>query len=748
MALLSRLAPQAMSRHSFVVSCWLLFGLCCIEAHAQETAAKTKPEPTEIQSVINTLENPEARERLIGQLKLLVRTQQEMDRAHETPTLGSTTVDLLRTLSDQLARSIETSVKAATMIHELPKVADWLKNQISNLERRNLWLGIIENIAGIMGSGYLALFISQRLLKHLCEVSERHPAEGFAMRAVYLFVLLLLTLLPIIAFAVVGYVQLGLIRPDENIRMVTIAWINAAVIVRAIVAVGRFFFAPQYPQYRFLPIGDETALYADSWLRWLSITVVYGYLALQAALLIGMPLPLYETLLRLLGLLVTGLLILLILQNRRGVARYIRGMESIEARELHPRHILKRLASVWHVVAIIYVLMLYGIWTFALTGGFLFILKGTLLTSVLLIAGNSSIWFIEQVFLNKFRVDEGLRQRFPSLEHRFNRYLPILQISAKGLVYLLMTLAVFQVWGISTFAWMTDGSGKAFSAEIVKIGGIVLVTLLLWESVTLLIESYLGSTTGKLKPKQPSARLRTLLSVAHNALFIVLIVMSTLIVLSDLGINIAPLLAGAGVAGLAVGFGAQKLVQDIITGLFILFEDLIEVGDVVSVGGKDGHVEAITIRTVRLRDFAGNVHTVPFSSIGPITNMTRGFAYYVFDVGVSYREDIDSVMDELAAIGQEMMQDTQYAPLILEPLEILGVDSFASDAVIIKARIKTLPIKHWDVGREFNRRMKKRFDQLSIEMSSHSLTVYIGGNLKGQLSPDNYQSNQAGHKET
>jgi moderate conductance mechanosensitive channel len=221
-------------------------------------------------------------------------------------------------------------------------------------------------------------------------------------------------------------------------------------------------------------------------------------------------------------------------------------------------------------------------------------------------------------------------------------------------------------------------------------------------------------------------------------------VMSTLVVLSDIGINIAPLLAGAGIAGLAVGFGAQKLVQDIITGIFILFENLITVGDVVSVGGKDGLVEAITIRTIRLRDLAGNVHTIPFSSIGPITNMTRDFSYYVFDVGVSYQEDIDGVMDELSAIGQDLMQDPQYAPLILEPLEILGVDGFASDAVKIKARIKTLPIKQWDVGREFNRRMKKRFDQLAIEMSLSRLSIFMEGNQKAMLLSDNPQNNKGG----
>lgn len=735
-----------MKQHPFIVFCWLLLGFCCAETHAQETAAKTAPEPTEIQSVINTLENPEARERLIGQLKLLVRTQQEMPSSHETPTLGNTTVDLLKMLSDRLAKSVETTVKATTMFHEFPKVVDWLEMQVLNLDRRDLWLSIIENLAGIIGSGYLAFFIAQRLLKHLREVLERRPVEGdgWTMRMAYLFVLLMLALLPVVAFAVVGYMPLSLIQPSENVRLVAIAWINAAVIVHAIMAIARFFTAPRYPQFRFLPISDETVRYADSWLRWLSIIMVYGYFALQAALLIGMPLPLYETLLRLLGLLVTGLLMILILQNRRCVARYIRGVETIETRELYPRHILRRFASFWHVLAIIYVLMLYGIWALALTDGFFFILKGTLLTAALLIVGNSIIWLIEHTFRNGFKIDEALSQRFPSLEYRFNRYLPILQMGAKGLVYLFMTLAVFQAWGISTLVWITTGLGKTFSVQIVKIGGIVLITLLIWESVTLLIESYLSSGENQ-KRKPLSARRRTLLSVAHNALFIVLIVMSTLTVLSELGINIAPLLAGAGVAGLAIGFGAQKLVQDIITGLFILFENLIAVGDVVSLGGKDGLVEAITIRTVRLRDLAGNVHTIPFSSIGPITNMTREFAYYVFDVGVSYQEDIDSVMDELAAIGQQMIQDPQYAPLILEPLEILGVDSFASDAVMIKARIKTLPIKQWDVGREFNRRMKKRFDQLSIKMaSSHSLTVYMGKNQK----PDNCQTSQGAYKET
>lgn len=724
---------QTMTRHSLILVCWLLFGFSWLEAYAQETAAKTPPEPTEIQSVIDTLENTETRERLIGQLNLLLQAQQTMHSSREEPTLGSTTINLLKDISDQFANFVENTVRVAALFHGLPRVAGWLERQIANMESRDLWLSIIQELTSVMGCGYLALFMTRWLLTPFRETLKHRPAAGTCQHISYLFVLLLFALLPIVLFAIAGYAMLGVIHPTEKIRLVAIVWINAAVFVRVMVEVNRFFFAPQYPQFRFLPVSDKTSLYADRWMRGLSITVVYGYFALQAALLIGMPLPYYETLLRLLGLLVAGLLILLILQNRLNSRGF---MHTAASGEIYPRQFLRQLTSIWHVVAVAYILLLYGIWAFALTGGLLLILKGTLLTVLILVAGNCFVWFIELAFRRQFWLDEALRKRFPSLEQRLNRYLPTLQIGIKGLAYLFMSLALLQSWGFSTFDWITGDSGKAFSTEIVKIGGILLITLLIWEGTTLLIERYLNPDTGKLT----NSRQRTLLFFAHNALLIVLIVMSTLIILSDLGINIAPLLTGAGVAGLAIGFGAQKLVQDIITGLFILFEDLISVGDVVSVDGKDGLVEAITIRTVQLRDLAGNVHTIPFSAIGPITNMTRDFSYYVFEIGVSYREDVDMVMAELKAIGQEMMLDSQFSPLILEPMEILGVDSFTSAAVMIKARIKTLPIKQWEVGREFNRRLKKRFDKLAIDMWLPTLTLIRGETKKPDMTSENTQT--------
>ncbi|NIS59462.1 MAG: mechanosensitive ion channel [Proteobacteria bacterium] len=231
--------------------------------------------------------------------------------------------------------------------------------------------------------------------------------------------------------------------------------------------------------------------------------------------------------------------------------------------------------------------------------------------------------------------------------------------------------------------------------------------------------------------KELSKKRKTLIPMANTAIKIAAAFIGGIVILDQMGVNVKPILAGAGIVGLAVGFGAQTLVKDVINGLFILLQDLISVGDVAVFGDKGGLVEAVGIRTVTLRDLAGNVHVIPNSSIETVTNMTKGYSRYVFDVGVAYREDVDEVMDVLREIGEDMRNDPAYREDILEPLEILGVDQFADSAVIIKARITTKPIRQWAVGREFNRRMKKVFDERGIEIPFPHRTIYMGEPKEG-----------------
>ncbi len=225
---------------------------------------------------------------------------------------------------------------------------------------------------------------------------------------------------------------------------------------------------------------------------------------------------------------------------------------------------------------------------------------------------------------------------------------------------------------------------------------------------------------------------RTLRSLIRYALNIAIIIITTMMILKRLGIDIGPILAGAGVAGLAIGFGARHLVEDIISGFFIFLEDQIRVDDVVEIAGKGGVVEKVNLRMTILRDLAGNVHYVRNGMIDVVTNMTKGYSRYVFNIGVAYREDVDEVIQVIQDIGLELQQDLEFKDDILEPLEVLGLDEFADSAIIIKARIKTAPIKQWRIGREFNLRMKKKFDELGIEIPYPHLTIYPGEAKKGE----------------
>ena len=315
------------------------------------------------------------------------------------------------------------------------------------------------------------------------------------------------------------------------------------------------------------------------------------------------------------------------------------------------------------------------------------------------------------------------------MKARANRYQPILERTITIVIWFVAAFTVFEAWGIDSYDWLGTPFGQRATGSLVTIILLIIVTTVVWEMTSAIIERSLSSGT------TVSARARTLLPLLRMALLVVLVTMVVMVSLSELGLNIGPLLAGAGVVGLAIGFGAQTLVKDIITGIFILIEDHISVGDVVKVDTHAGVVEKLTLRTIQLRDVAGTVHVLPFSAVTTLENMTKDFSRYVFNVGIAYREDTDHVVTVLRQLGDELMQDEAYKNLILEPLEIMGVDSFGDNAVVIKARITTVPIKQWAVGREFNRRMKKRFDELGIEIPFPHRTIYFGEDSAGNAPP-------------
>jgi len=234
------------------------------------------------------------------------------------------------------------------------------------------------------------------------------------------------------------------------------------------------------------------------------------------------------------------------------------------------------------------------------------------------------------------------------------------------------------------------------------------------------------------KDEEYNKRMNTLKSIFSVLATILILGVGLVLVLGEMGIQLGPILAAAGILGLAVGFGAQNLVQDVISGFFLLLEDQLRVGDVVTVGEKTGIVERITLRLIILRDLEGSVHYVRNGKIDIVTNMTKEESCYVLEIGVAYREDVDEVMEIIRQVDKEIRSESELKEDIWEPIEIMGLDRFEDSAVVIKSRIKTKPIMQWAIGREYKRRIKKRFDQLDIEIPYPHQTLYFGENKQGE----------------
>ena len=292
---------------------------------------------------------------------------------------------------------------------------------------------------------------------------------------------------------------------------------------------------------------------------------------------------------------------------------------------------------------------------------------------------------------------------------------------------------LLEIWGVSVVKFLSTPAGETVLARgaliaLVIVAGLALIRLSNATVLSLLRPRVLD----RVRSREAGRKLQTLAPLAQTSVKLLVVLVGSLLILQLVGVETGPLLAGVGIFGLAVGFAAQSLIKDVINGLFILTEGSVDAGDVVNVGGVSGLVEKVTLRSVRLRDLSGNVHFVPNSTIDHVENMTKDYSRYLLDVGVGYREDTDEVVSIMKEVDEAMRQDPQYGRDMLEPIEILGVDRFEDSAVIVRGRLKTRPIKQWSIGREFNRRLKKAFDEKGIEIPFPHRTIYWGETKQGQ----------------
>jgi small conductance mechanosensitive channel len=732
------LASRAYPRHAFhlllaiVLLAPLLLGLTVNAAFAAEPSRPTEHAVAavpvaELERLVATLDDSAERTRLVEQLKGLIAAQRGVQAEADD--------SLLARLSEHIEKFGEEAMDAVAVVGDAPKLFEWGALHLADELVRKQWGEIAARLAAILAAGLIADRLVSMLLRRTRRQTEHGDDLPILVRLPLALLGAVMRLVPVAAFVAAAYGASTLMRLSGPVRTCAVLLVAAVVGVRVVMVGVDALAAPFRPSLRLLPVDDETAEYLVIWTRRLTGLGIFGTVAAQAALLLGLPRGGYFLMLKSLGLAIATMVVIFILQNRHGVAKALRRSSELPLFGPRVQALQARLADVWHVLAVLYVVAVYVVWAVQVKGGFEFMLRATLLTLVILVlaAGLSSL--LARAIDRGFAISQEERERFPLLEARANRYLPILHVVLRGVVAVTTVLALAQAWGLDTLSLLSSETGRRVLSSAISIAVVLVGALVMWELIHGAIERYLSGTDADGNPLPRSGRARTLLPLARNAVFLVLVVLVALIVLSELGVNIAPLLAGAGVIGIAIGFGSQKLVQDIITGAFILFEDTIAVGDAIKVGEHSGGVEAISIRAIRLRDLQGNVHTIPFSAVTTVTNMTKGFNFAVFDVGVAYREDTDAVGAVLLGIGEEMQADAKWGAAMAGPLEVLGVERFDASSVVIRARVKTNPADKWSVSREFNRRLKLRFDELGIEMPFPQTTVWFGEDRKGHAPP-------------
>ncbi len=692
--------------------------------HAQQTGPAPAVTVEQLEDLATVMEDDVAREQLLSRIRTLIATS-ESPRA-ELP-VTSAGAQLITALSDNVRGTSRQLVAAADTLQDVPALFAAVRAQAANPKSRQRWFDLMIKVALILFAGGIAERLVRLLLGRPRRALEERDSDTLWVRLPLLAGRTVLDLVPIAAFAIAAYAVAPMVRPSPQAYVMALTLINAYLIVRGILAMARMLLAPAVKTLRIWPLADVTANYLFIWVRRLASFSVFGFFFAEAALLLGLPAGGHTGLLRLLGLIITGMAVVFLLQNRVPVATWIRG----EGKAGGARRLRGQFADIWHVLAVIYVFAIFGVWILGVAGGFQYMARATAVSVVILVVTRLFTVGLDRLVERGFAIRQELRERFPTLEGRANRYLPATRLLLRWTVALIAALALLETWGVDALGWLDTPLGKQLAESTFSIIAVLVLALIFWEAVNTGVERYLSLTDIEGKMVKRSARIRTLLPLFRKVVFTVLAVMVTLIVLSELGINIGPLLAGAGVVGLAVGFGAQTLVKDVITGLFILVEDTIAVGDYVDVGGHKGTVESLSIRTIRLRDPSGSVHTVPFSDVGTVLNYTKDFSNVVLNIGIAYRESVDEVMKVIEDLGREMAGDQSLASDIITPLEVQGVQSLDDSAVVIRARIRVRAGTQWGIKREFNRRLKNRFDELGIEIPFPQQTLSFKEEKKG-----------------
>jgi small-conductance mechanosensitive channel len=586
----------------------------------------------------------------------------------------------------------------------------------------------------------LGLFIGITLLAFAVERGYRRGArrlyEGLALpkdaqplqRLGRLLARLCLDLLGVAVFAaaILGMFFL-LYQGHEPTRLAVMTLLTAMLIVRISSVFSLFFFAPFASNLRIAPFDDEVAVRIHRWIVAATTIAAFGILACGLMLRLGLSPVLHELLLDMVSLVLVLTLMVGALRLRKPVAAAL--LPQIEG-EGHPHRLLRSLASLWHVAFIVYILLFYFLSAYKrVTGEQTAAYPGLL--SLLIVVSIPGADFFLRSLLDRFLPAEkrdGQRRNASALD--------VFKRAARILLVILALFLLGKVWGVDFFALGQDSFGEELMRAIVDIALTLLVAYVAWGGIKAALARYLppegeeqahGADEGG---GASASRLATILPLVMRFIQITLAVIVVMILLSSLGVDIGPLLAGAGVVGLAVGFGTQTLVRDVVSGLFFLMDDAFRKGEYVDIGSVKGTVESINVRSLVLRHHLGILHTVPYGEIQHLSNFSRDWVIVKMEFRVPTDTDVNQVKKIFKQIGADMLEHPELGADFLEPFKSQGVKAIEDSAIIVRGKFMSKPGRQFMLRKELYNRVQKAFQDSGIEFAHRKVTVELPPHLK------------------
>ncbi|MFT8611253.1 MAG: mechanosensitive ion channel domain-containing protein [Gluconobacter oxydans] len=740
---------------------FLLLGvLALFPARAADTTTAAPLNQQEAQQLLNVLNNPKERDAFTHTLSLMARGLQV-----ETPATAPAAAPTPATAAPAKAAPAKAAAKPVAevppdihtglssirlqalgylhnflgLFSDLGIVGRWAHTTLASADTRTTILhafagGLVAMVCGIVLERIVSLSL-RKPLRQLTQNAENReqrnttatnattPAEPivdgssqtraadqrrqvetlrFLARVPYALGHFALKAIPVLAFLAVAYLAVLVLPWSEKTDNVITTLANCYAAARCLYLFVETGFAPRSPTIRLLPATDSTAFLLTRW--WNVLVAAPAIIFCLSTLGSQFNLSPRGT-----DAMIRGVVLI----EHILIAIFIWRIRHLVSRALQPRAVpntamwtfIVAITRLWWVPAMFLDVSLWVVWAAHLPGGYRWILDTTGITIGILVASRLVAVMAYGLQDRFFRINPVLTERFPDLQKRADRYYPFARRILTGVLLFLTLIAMTEAWGLPTFGFFLHNAvGRHLMDAVLTMLVALTVAVTIWEIINAFLSQQL-TRFEKSDQMSRATRLRTVLPIIRTVLLAIIIIIVAVTTLSQIGINVTPLLTGAGIMGAAIAFGSQSLVKDFITGFFMLVEDAIQVGDWVTTGGVSGTVENLSIRTVKVRDINGDLHIIPFSSVSSIANTARGYNQVIVKQQLDLSEDLPRVTAIMAKTLKEMRDDPVFGPMILSDYNDLGVDNSDSGGATLLGSFRTTPMMKWKVKREFYRRI-------------------------------------------